>query len=113
MPVPFINDGYTTEATIPARGPYGSLTFRYRPALGETVYEFLSQPRVGKKALMNNVNLLMKHLVSWDVMDRSDDSRTVPITEDSLKKMPPSYIDEMVAIVTSYSTLEQEGDVKN
>jgi hypothetical protein len=113
MPIPFINDGYVATATVPARGPYGSLTLRYRPAMPEDVYEYLSQPRVGKKALQVNVNLLMKHLVSWDVADNNDDSKTMPVTPENLKRMPPSYIDEMVAIVTSYSTIEQEADVKN
>lgn len=108
-----ILDGYSLEQTIPGRGPWKPLTFRYRPAVAEKTYEYLAQAAQGKKRLAVNAKLLVEHLVSWDVADPNDDSKTVPVTEEHVKRLPAVFIDEMVAVVTSYSTLEQEGDVKN
>lgn len=112
MSAPHINDGYELEATIPGRGPWPPLTFRYRPALLERTMEYLAQPKYGKKGAANAIKLILEHVVSWDAAAHGKDG-TLPVDEANLRKMPAPFVEDMVAVVTGYSELEQEGDVKN
>jgi hypothetical protein len=111
MPL-LIQDGFTLDGDIPARGPYPAVAFRYRPALAEDVYEY-TQARVdsGKKRLEATVAIVAKHIVSWDVED--GDKKPVPITPATLARVPQPYLDAMLDHVTGYAYVGQAADAKN
>ncbi len=107
-----IHDGYTLEDTLPKRGRYPAVVFRYRPALAEAVYEYRRASRDGgKEEARATVKLLKDHLVSWDVTDDKD--VTVPITPEALAKVPERVQQWLVNYVTGYGPDQQEADVKN
>lgn len=108
-----LNDGYTLEGKVPAFGTLPELNFRFRPALPDTVYEFLRSPRgSGKDEAKAVVELLGKHVVGWDVKEK-EDGETIPVSPDALKRLPHRYQQRMVDIVTGYAPDEQAKDVKN
>jgi hypothetical protein len=111
MPL-LIEDGYTIEATIPGRkGLYGPVTFKYRPALPETVYNYLNQrsrANSGKDAIKAVVELLGKHLVSWDLTGPND--QPVVIDAHTLSKVHHSALEGMIDHVTGYGAAAYEAD---
>jgi hypothetical protein len=107
-----INDGFTWEDTVPARGRFPSVTFRYRPALPEDVFDYLHAPKpTGKDVLRVAARLLAKHLVSWDVTDDKGDA--VPVSEDVLRRVPHPVLVKMVDVVTGYGPDAEAADLKN
>lgn len=107
-----IHDGYTLDGRIPAFGHHPEVSFRYRPALPEQVYEYTNAPKkTGKEELKAVVDLLLKHLVSWDVRDQAGE--TVPVTADNLKRIPHRVQQKMVDYVTGYAAEEAAADAKN
>lgn len=105
-----IEDGLTLDGVIPARGKWPELKFRYRPALPEQGFAYAkAKQETGKQLLAATIDLLSKHLVSWDVTDAQDE--LVPITPAALAKVPQRYLTEMVNFVTGYE--DHEADVKN
>lgn len=107
------NDGYTMSGSIPAFGSLPEVNFRYRPALPDAVYEFLRANRgTGKDEMRAVVDLLSKHLVSWDVREK-EDGETVPVTADYLRRVPHRCQQRMIDLITGYAPDEQGKDVKN
>lgn len=108
-----INDGYTLEKTIPARGQVPAVTFRYRPALPDAVHEWRYQTtraKSGAATALAEAELLKTQLVSWDVTDAK--GATVPITLEALAKIHHRVRSEMLDAVL-YGIEEAEADVKN
>ncbi len=107
-----IHDGYTLDGKTPPMGHAPEVSFRYRPALPEQVYEYQRATRnSGKEELRIVVDFLIKHLVSWDVVDKSGE--TVPVTPETLRKVPYRILQKFLDFVTGYDILEQGQDAKN
>jgi hypothetical protein len=110
-----IQDGYTLDFTLPARGRRPTVTGRYRPALAEAIYEYMrvrSNPRsTGKEILDATVKVLADHLVSWDAAGA--DGQTVPASAEHLRRVPYLALEELVNVVTGYTEEQQAADVKN
>lgn len=106
-----ISDGFVMEDTIAARGRIPALTFRYRPALPEQVYEYqrANQGVSGKQQVKVISDFLLAHLVSWDVCEK--EGETVPISADTLRRVPALILLQIVNIVAGYAS--GEGDAKN
>jgi hypothetical protein len=105
-----INDGFTLTAKIAPRGPWPALTARFRPALPAACYEFLEASRPGAAARHSAaVKLLTAQLVSWDVTD--DKGEVLAVTPANLRKLPMSYMEELINQVTGYG--DAEADEKN
>ena len=110
LQTPFINDGFTLDATLDARGPYRAVAFRYRPATAEEMFEYsYTKKETGKQRANAMVALLSKHVVSWDM--ETDKGDPIPVTADSLKRVPPQQLMQMIDFVTGYA--EHEADAKN
>jgi hypothetical protein len=107
-----IRDSFTLTATVPAKRGRPALTFVFRPALPERVYDYLAAPRdSGKKRLRAVTDLLLEHLRSWDATLDTDD--TVPITRESLARVPHETLEFMVNHVTGYGDEEAAADAGN
>lgn len=108
-----INDGFTLEATIPERGPFPALTFRYRPALPDAAHEYLRGPKVSQKPTKHMTDfLLADRLKGWDVTDAQD--KAVDIDVNALSRLPYPYLEAMVQYVLTYATDgAHEYDAKN
>jgi hypothetical protein len=108
-----IDDGYTLDGKIEAVGPWPEVNYRYRHALPAQVYEFL---RASKGSAADEVkavlDLLFKHLKSWDVREK-EDGETVPISLEILRRVPHRHQQRMVDRITGYSFEEQGKDAKN
>lgn len=110
-----IKDGCECEGVVPGRGPYDKIVFRYRPALFEDVCVY-QDAGGGKKRAQATIKLLLGAntspcLRSWDLTDARGEP--VPITEATLKLVPPPMLDKMLNIVASYALTEQEDAEKN
>ena len=109
-----IDDGFTLDGTIPGQGPWPTITFKYRPALPERVYEFLKNTKAagsGKKHQEEVSKLLTEQLVSWDVTDAKDEA--TPITAAILRRVPHPLLVKLVDHVTGYGEAQGEVDRKN
>lgn len=113
MSASLILDGYTLNGTIPARGPWPAVTFRYRPALAEEVYEFLRQREQapGKSQMKPVAELLQKHLAGWDVCDSN--GAVAPYTAENIRRLPQPILAGLIEHILGYGEAEQEADVKN
>jgi hypothetical protein len=107
-----IDDGYTFDGLIEARGPWPAVHFRYRPCLPEGVYDFLRGKRdTGKQSMRATMDMLMAHLVAWDITDPRGD--LVPIRAEFLARLPHPVLERMLDHVTGYSAPESISDAKN
>ena len=107
-----VDDNYTLSYTIPARGPWPSLTFRYRRALYQALNEYKIVARdTGAKMTQDVAKFIEKHLVSWDL--HGPNKQPLPGTAEWIAKLPAPYIDELYTAVTGYSVQDQESDLKN
>src|ERR1051326_4803957 len=115
MPSVLIHDCYTLDGNVPALGSMPEINFRYRPALPEQVYDYLRSPKTnGKEELKAVIELLQKHLISWDIQEQQNGQpSSVAITAESLKRVPHRVQQKMVDYVTGYSVEEQAADAKN
>lgn len=112
MPAQLIFDGYTWDHVIPARRGWPAVTFRYRPALPEAVYDYLAAPSLtGKQRLDAAVKLLAAHVVSWDLTDAKGES--TPVTPENLRRVPYPVIQGFLDAVTSYGPEQQAADLGN
>ncbi len=108
-----IADGYTLDGTIPARGPWPAVKFRYRPALYEETCEFFyrrEQAR-GKGEGKVVADFLHQHLTGWDVRDAQNE--VAPFTPTNIRIVPPHVTTGILEHVLGYGTTEQEADIKN
>lgn len=110
-----ILDGYTISAKIPQRGPWPEVTFSYRPMVATEAAEFMDNQGRGKERVKRIKERLLKQVTGWDVQKpgTANPEDTVPFNEEWLLKMPLPYLEDMIAAVTGYSTLEQVIDQKN
>jgi len=110
--IPVAQDGYLFDGFIPERGRYPSVSFRYRPALPEAVFDYLEAPKgTGKLRVKAITDLLLPRLHSWDVVDDRDEP--TGITRENLERCPYDVLSELVNQVCSYGPVEQEADQKN
>lgn len=111
-----INDGYALDGKIPAQGRFPQINLRFRPPLPEQVYAYLQAPRAnGKESLRATVDLLLKHLESWDLAHGQGGERaSVPLTRESLQRVPYQILERVAAhVITGWTEEEQEKDLKN
>jgi hypothetical protein len=89
------------QATIPGRGGMPDLSITYKLALAEDVLVYLHQCKIGasKDEAKAVVDLLEKHLVSWDV---KEGEAAVPITRDNLRRVPYVVQQKLVDLITGY-----------
>lgn len=109
-----IQDGYTLDGVVPKKGRLPEVRYRYRPALAEDVFGYLSAPKdTGKQAMTAAADFLTKHLVSWDVADEKGEA--LPVTKEALRRVPHLVLRQMVDTVMGYGqdSDAQEADVKN
>lgn len=113
MACALIEDGLTLSASIPAKMPlHPAVNFKYRPALPEDVYAYLRGPQTGgADELKAATKLLAKHLVEWDVTDKS--GAPAPLTEETFRRLHQPILALMVNFVAGYTAQEQEADLKN
>jgi hypothetical protein len=113
MPLSIINDGYTLDGKLPARGPWPEVKFRYRPALAEDVYEHLNAMRQasGRQQAKAAVDLLGKYLMSWDIEDAKGE--VAPVTVENLRRLPQPILAGLVDHVLGYGEAQHEADAKN
>lgn len=110
-----IRDGMEMDGVVPGRGPYEAIVFRYRPAIFEDVCVYQDAGQ-GKKRAQATIKLLMGAptspcLRSWDLTDSRGEP--IPITEATLKVVPPPMLDKMLNIVAGYALTVAEEDEKN
>jgi hypothetical protein len=118
-----IEDGYTEERTIPARGTMPALTFSYRPALPQQAYRYYRAQGLatsGDELLALVVGLICQHLVSWNVTRRvanSDEREPVPVDQQSLQRALPRInqrlLDQMASSILGYGVDQQAADLGN
>lgn len=103
MPV-FIRDGHTSSAYL-AENPETDLeavTFRYRPATGGEVAEFLQHRESipGVVRSRNDAKFLADHLVEWDVYDGA---AVVAITASNCTRLHKVVQGRMIDIICGYA----------
>ncbi len=107
-----IRDGYTREATFPARHGIHAVQFKYRPALPERAYGYLRASKAnGPDQMREASNLLAEHLVGWDI--DGDGDAPAPLVAASFKRLPLPLLDFMVDCVTGYGPDEAARDAGN
>lgn len=107
-----IDDGCTLDGQVPAQGGVPAVSFRYRPALPEAVYEYTrAQKANGRQELKAVVDLLSAHVISWDVVDAKGDH--MPVTADTLRRVPHRVQQRMVDLVTGYGPEQMGADAGN
>ena len=112
MPALLIDDGFTVTATL-KRGRWPEITFTYRPALPEAsdTYQLEAQrAQTGADRTRAATGLLLKHLVSWDaqLVGKSDEDGTAPLSAESLRRLPPIVRDALVDVVCGYGLADWE-----
>ena len=116
MPSPIL-DGYLIEARIPARGAWDDVVFKFRPMLQDQVAETIQTlaSKFGKERLRVIKAKILEQVKAWDVKKpgSADEADALPVTDEWLSKLPMYCIDEMLAAIQGYSTLEQSIDQKN
>lgn len=107
---PFIPDGWTLKATIPATpGRWSALTFRYRPMSPDEESEIWAKQRLSPDTPMTAfyAPLMARKILGWDMKDQ--DGKPVPITEDVLRnRIPPPLYDHLKQYVEGTLAGEQE-----
>jgi hypothetical protein len=112
-----ILDGYTLEGRVAARGPWPELLYRYRPALSEEVFDYLSQSRAnagaasGKQSVRQAAEFACRHLVGWGLLNPQGES--VAITPEVLARIPHPYLMAIVNEIMGYSSEQQVADLGN
>lgn len=117
------NDGYTLRAVCQSTDTKKPrLTFCYRPALPEAVYEYQEEASKDPKSRLSAVQkLLAAHVVSWDLRIRQPNGEITPLEfrakllEDSrvLLCLGVDYLNTMAAYVQGYLAGDWEEDAKN
>lgn len=107
---PFIADGYTLKATIPAEpGRWSPITFRYRPMSPDEESEVWAQIRLspGEPTTKFYAPIMASHILGWDI--KTPDGKPVAITEDVLRKnISPQLYDVLKQYVDGSRAGEQE-----
>lgn len=104
-----IGDGYTIDGRFPGKGYVPPVDFKFRPALPEVVYGFLRSKRdTGKEAIKATTDILIAHLVSWDVEDK--DGSPVEITAANLKQTPQPLLEFMLDCVCGYEKPREDAE---
>lgn len=105
-----IEDGYDFEGKLPAEGLRPGTVIRYRPATNREVeaYQDKLGPGASTAAMVDH---LKEHLRAWTVAGR--DGKVVPITEETIEKLPRPFMVRMVNFVNNYDPSAREIDEKN
>ena len=116
---PFIADGYTRDATIPAAaGRWSAVQIRYRPMSADEESQALVGLRLAPQQSMvrNYAEVLATKIIDWDIKDL--DGKKLPVTADNICGLAPAFYDALKAIVVDGVVLpsgetETEADTKN
>lgn len=113
MSAKLILDGYTLDATIPAKGPWPAVSIRYRPALYEEVMEYLAQVgrAPGKAQGKIAFAFLKEHLVGWDIQNAAGNAAEVSV--ENIARLPQPYVQAMIDQVIGYGEAQEAQDLKN
>jgi len=104
----FINDGFTLNGTVRARGPFPEMTFKYRLSLPERTQEWRwarAQAKDAKQQFKLDAQFAAEHVLEW-----SDDRK---IVWESFKTIAPFAMTEIIDAITAYTFPDQEADTKN
>ena len=109
-----IDDGYTWRGLIRGeKGMYPDVIIEYRKCTITTrarYNDFISRRSDGERLSQETVErrgaeVLVKQLVSWDVMDNG---HAVPVTTENLLRLHPALWNRLYAIVIGMSTSPDE-----
>ena len=108
MASPFIDDGYTIDAIIPANpGKWDEVAITYRPMNADeeaAVYvrksanPFQTTTRLYAEAFAGDGSRTPAKLLSWDVKDRH--GKVVPISAETLIRLTSDFFEELKAYLT-------------
>ncbi len=108
----YIEDGFTLDAVLEPRHGFPAVKISYRLAHPGKVYAYLRvQKNPGKQFMDAASQMLLEHLVSWDVTDRSGNE--VRISEITLRRIAHPVLERMLDAVTGYGPDVREADEKN
>ena len=106
----FIDDACTFTDKAPARpGLYPELTFEYRLASPEKVYNYFRKLRNNPPDEFKlETDMIASHLVSWEIKDSADNS--VKPSPENVAKIHPSIRAQMIDAVTGFKTPAGEAE---
>ncbi len=113
MPSASIGDGFDFKGHVdPMPRLWDRVSFQYRPALPDEVFEYRGADRTtGKQALAHMVGLLISHVQSWDAKDRA--GNLIPLTSNAMGKVHPRILDTMANYVVGWVSPDAEDGEKN
>jgi hypothetical protein len=103
-----INDGFTYDGKIEARGKRPQVNFRFRPALSIEVSEYLRGARQAanaKEEQDNIVKFIKAHLVSWDIKELE---QSIPISPENLRRIPYLETQIFCDYITGFKTIDDD-----
>jgi hypothetical protein len=106
---PFIPDGWTLKATIPAvEGHWSAVTIRYRPICADEEKEIFAKSQMfpGTPLTAFYAPVMASKIVGWDIKDPSGGK--LEVTEQNIKRLSPQFYDMLRNYVDGTATGEQE-----
>ena len=106
---PFIPDGYTLNAVIPAvPGHWSAVKICYRPLSADEESEVWAKQRLAPSEPMVRwyAEIFATKILDWDLQDR--DGKKVPITADNLRRLTPQFFEVLKSYVDGTQTGDQE-----
>jgi hypothetical protein len=110
MPV-IIRDGYVLTGLFPGGNGHPPVSFKYRPAVPEKVYEYQqSVPREPKARVEAVIKLLLDHVSSWDAEILGKDGKVAraPLDGATLQRTPAPILGFMLDCVCGYEAWEED-----
>ena len=106
---PFIADGYTLTATIPAvPGHWSAVQIRYRPLSADEESEVWAKQRLAPSEPMTRwyAELFATKILDWDIKDAA--GKKLPVTAENIRRLSPQFYD----VLKSYVDGTQTGDME-
>ena len=106
---PFIPDGWTLKATIPAvPGHWSAVTFRYRPLSADEESEVWAKQRLAPAEPMTRwyAEVFATKILDWDI--KQADGTKLPVTAENIKRLSPQFFDLLKSYVDGTQTGDQE-----
>ena len=92
--MPIVLGDFPLKETTIDFGDAGTLTLRYRPALGGDVARALAVTQAGQtdpaQAFGVLIDTIVDRVVEWDVVDA--DGQTLPVSRETLLRLPVDWI---------------------
>lgn len=106
---PFIADGYTLTATIPAApGHWSEVQIRYRPMSADDESEIWAKVRAFPLEPKSKfeADVMARKILGWDIKDRT--GQKLSITAANIGRLSPQFFDVLKSYVDGTNTGEQE-----